>query len=176
MLSFQRTTVRALVPYKAPPNGVAVAFKALLRRVFTEADKHFRKGKVCYLALSLPAFWGLLLGGFLPCGFLPSQLSVFLAVHCFIVFLSGMTAFAIVLIPLSGLWVFSLIGYFVGNGLIDSVGDYVSLCFFSFSFLLLSCEGVFSWKRGLLGWRNLILHPHFLLFFLFLILSLIFVI
>lgn len=175
-MSFQRTTVRALVPYKATPNGVAVAVRALLRRVFMEVDKHFHEGKICYLVMCFPAFWGLLLGGFLRYGFLSTQLTSFLTVHCIAVFLFGLTALAFVLIPLSVLWVFIFIGYSIGNGFVSTAGDYVLLCFFSFSFLLLSCEGIFSWKRGLQGWRNLLFHRHFLLLVLSLIVSIIFVI
>lgn len=161
-MSFQRTTVRALVPYKAPRNGVALAFKALLRRLFVELDKHFAARKNKYLLVSFLSFWGLLLGGFYTAELFYGRLSFFFIIHCVAVFFSGFTIFGVAVVPASVLWVFSTVGSIAGS--IDSF-DFFSakLLMFAFFYLFLCSESIACWERGRLGWKKMFFHRDFLI-------------
>lgn len=174
-MTSRRTTVRALVPYQVPSNGVAFELKALLRRLFAEADKHFLSRRGIYAFLGIPVAWGLLFGGLFVSESVSTWFSLFLGIHCFAVFLLGMTIFGVVLIPVSVVWTFSSIGNFIRSDSSFFSSDSLLLFLFAFSYFFLASEGISTWKRGRNGWGSLVFHRDFLIFCFSMLISILFI-
>ena len=169
----RHTSVRALVPYKEPPSGVAFAIKALLRRLFAAIDRHFFARKRFYFLLAVPALWGLLFGGFSNSACFSSFFRLFFAFHSVAVFLFGFSVFGIVFIPFSVLWVFAVIGSYIKFVSLFAEIHSLLLFLFAFAYLFLAAEGIDAWNRGRLGWRRMFF-PDFFTYFAAMLLSVLF--
>lgn len=166
------TSVRALVPYQAPPNGVARRTKALLRRLFMGTDRLFRDRRAVYGSMFVIACFGLLLGSFSSLVNVSSfdELRILLRSHCLVILFGNLTLFGCFLNPAVFLFSSLLIGSYLSVENVSFVQEKpLWLFFFLFFYLLFSSEGFVTWFRGRSGWRRMILHRDFILyFFLFL--------
>ena len=178
-MTFGNSTVRALVPYKAPNSPRQDFISRAFRRCLSDADKLFAARKKIYYSLLALSFFGFFFGSYLDVSLFHAlshqTLLAALRLYILVIFFFGISIWGIALVPLCVFLSSCTVGTFIRSCsalTFDRVS--ISLAIFFFFLFLLASESLCAWFRCRSGWKNVIRSRGFLFNILLLIICFIF--
>lgn len=173
----RNSTVQALVPFVSSKKSFVSVFSDLRTRFAVKTDMLFQARKKLYFVFTLIACFGFLLGAYyssLHGGSVETtdflQFGYFLTIF---VFVTSMTVFGVVVVPLSLLlfsFAYGMQNHFMLLTPSRAIPLFILILFFSFLLVLFFSEAFYSSKHSFAGVKCLIFKKTFILHILFFLL------
>lgn len=160
-MTFDNSTVRALVLYQAPDSSQQAFISRAFRRCLSGADRLFATRKKIYYSLLGLSFLGFFFGSYLDVSLFHalSHLTLFAALRLYtlVIFFFGISIWGIAFVPLSVFLSSCTVGIFIRScSALTFDCASISLAIFFFCLFLFASESLCAWFQCRSGWKAVV--------------------